>query len=427
MAQQRPPLSDYISILRRSVAAAQNEIPLPRGLTYDRWRIRLGGWRARLLQTRGVEFQQQLMFEIALAKLEVLSRLEEQILAGTANAAPGGGPAALGERSAPEGTAPADEAAVQADRPSKRSVVLHQPSGVVQYDAPPPPAFLTAARSWQSADISEADRTITTYPNPVWNRFWIIFALAAAWSLAFLALVSVLKLANYANAPVRLIWPEMSQSPLSAVKPPVPPVPQVSSASQPSVDGPVAAAVPTSPDTPPFELPTVYGIYAISGGKPIELEALPIRVPDPRIAISAIISTPSATTLATGKIVFVLFRRDLLSSAPDRISIRAVARIEQELKFSGGKAVTTNKVDSQWAIRSTAYEFRVAPLKQNQEMLVVRPEDPDFTLPAGRYALVIDDVGYDFTVAGPIKTTAQCLERSESVGGSLYSECRAVQ
>ena len=71
-----------------------------------------------------------------------------------------------------------------------------------------------------------------------------------------------------------------------------------------------------------FPLPSVYGIYAVSDGKLFELEALPGRVPDQRIFMSAIISKPSKTVIEDGRIFFVAFRRDLATSAPDRIAVR---------------------------------------------------------------------------------------------------------
>lgn len=173
-----------------------------------------------------------------------------------------------------------------------------------------------------------------------------------------------------------------------------------------------------------FELPTVYGVYALTQGKLIELKPLPITAPDQRVAISAIFSNLSLTKISTGKISFVLFRRNLSLNAPDRVSIRIVARVARQLKFAANKPAVTTAIDGQWAIRSNAYEYRAAPLNDLKEMIVARPEDIEFSLPAGRYALVFERVGYDFTIAGRITDAAQCLERSDTVGGTIYAECR---
>jgi hypothetical protein len=57
-------------------------------------------------------------------------------------------------------------------------------------------------------------------------------------------------------------------------------------------------------------------------------------------------------------------------------------------------------------------------------MVVVRPQDPDFALPSGRYVLVFGGLAYDFTVDGPITDPAQCLESFEAVNGPIFTECR---
>jgi hypothetical protein len=55
---------------------------------------------------------------------------------------------------------------------------------------------------------------------------------------------------------------------------------------------------------------------------------------------------------------------------------------------------------------------------------VIRPEDANFSFPAGRYALALKGQAYDFTVAGAVTETAQCIERVEAVNGTFYAECR---
>jgi hypothetical protein len=175
---------------------------------------------------------------------------------------------------------------------------------------------------------------------------------------------------------------------------------------------------------PDFEMPTLYGVYAVSDKKLFKLVSLPIKVPDQRIAISAMISKPSSTTIPIGNISFVVFRRDLPFSAPDKVFIRVVARVVREMKFSGFGPAKTVKIDDQWVVRSNSYEFGVAPLNNDPEMLTIRAANPDFTLPAGRYALALKWQAFDFNVGGEITDTAQCLERTEAVGSAVYSECR---
>ncbi len=44
----------------------------------------------------------------------------------------------------------------------------------------------------------------------------------------------------------------------------------------------------------------------------------------------------------------------------------------------------------------------VAPVEDNPEMIIIRPPTSNFVFPAGRYALVVKNEAYDFTVAGAI-------------------------
>ena len=170
--------------------------------------------------------------------------------------------------------------------------------------------------------------------------------------------------------------------------------------------------------------PRVYGVYAISNGQLNELDTLPGRVPDPRVHISTPINKPSHTILPDGRVVLIVFRRDFATSAPDRVSIRAVAKIRRGMTFDANGKADTATLEDLWTIRSVSYDFRVAPLGENSEMFVLRPEASDFVLPAGRYALVIKGQGYDFTVAGTVTEPAQCLERIQAANGTFYSECR---
>jgi hypothetical protein len=171
-------------------------------------------------------------------------------------------------------------------------------------------------------------------------------------------------------------------------------------------------------------LPNAYGVYAVNDGQLHELEPLVGRVPDQRVFMSTPIRTQSRTTLPDGRITFIVYRRDVASSAPDRVAVRVIAKVMRAMTFdTTGQAKTTDVEDS-WTIRNLSYEFRVAPLTEGSEMLVLRPENPDFLFSAGRYGLVIKGQAYDFTVAGPITEAAQCLENVKAANGTFYSECR---
>ncbi len=180
------------------------------------------------------------------------------------------------------------------------------------------------------------------------------------------------------------------------------------------------------PSAPSIPLPIEYGTYVLSNGQLTELDLLPIRVPDPRVAISPLISTPSRIHLPSGKLEFIVFRRDLANSAPDRVMVRVVAQVVRALKFDpGGKAITT-KVEDAWVIRSNSYQMRVAPVANNPEMILIRPDPSDFAFSPGRYALVLKGVAYDFTLDGPLTDAAHCLERTDALDLPVYTECRSL-
>lgn len=191
-------------------------------------------------------------------------------------------------------------------------------------------------------------------------------------------------------------------------------------AEQPAAVTPVAAA--SAPPPPPFPLPQNYGVYVVDNGQLVELERMTLRVPDPRVFFSPDITTPSRITLSNGKPTFVVFRRELANGAPEKAPVRVVARIVRETTFRNGRPVTAN-VDSVWRIRNNAHDLKVGPIADQREMISIAPE-ADYELPAGRYALVINGIGYDFNVAGTITATEQCLERMQSVNGDVFSECK---
>jgi hypothetical protein len=188
-----------------------------------------------------------------------------------------------------------------------------------------------------------------------------------------------------------------------------------------SAVGPVA---PSRPGIPSFPVPSAYGVFALTNGQLTELDALPIKVPDPRVGISAVISTPSRAHLPIGQLQFVVFRRDLASNAPDHVAMRVVAQVERALTFdSAGKPTVTNVADS-WVVRSNSYQMNVAPVADNPEMISIRPEHAEFLFPAGRYALALKGIAYDFTLDGPITDAAHCLERTDALNVPIYTECR---
>jgi hypothetical protein len=189
--------------------------------------------------------------------------------------------------------------------------------------------------------------------------------------------------------------------------------------SSPSEDHP--ALVESSPKAP-IILPTSFGIYVLSDNKLTELEALPINIPDLRIALSAEIKKPSTVTISDGKPAFIIFRRDLLNNAPQKVLLRVIARVARETKIVNGKAAIT-KIEGAWRIRDISRELKISPIAGQREMVIARLDD-DVFLAAGRFALVLNRVGYDFTINGPVQAPEFCLEGFEAANGSVFSQCR---
>lgn len=184
------------------------------------------------------------------------------------------------------------------------------------------------------------------------------------------------------------------------------------------------APLPELKRTPDIPQPEAYGIYALNDGRLYELEPLPGRVPDQRVFMSAMITKPSQTTVPDGRISFVAYRRDFATAAPSRAAVRVVARVARAMSITAGK-VDNRTVDDAWAIRNIDFELKVSPVDSKPEMLLLRGDSPDFVLTPGRYGLVLNNIAYDFTVAGQVTDMAHCLERTIAANGIFYSECRA--
>ena len=57
-------------------------------------------------------------------------------------------------------------------------------------------------------------------------------------------------------------------------------------------------------------------------------------------------------------------------------------------------------------------------------MYEVVGDDPDKLLSPGRYALILKDEAYDFSVAGEITDSRQCRESIAAANGTFYTECQ---
>jgi len=190
------------------------------------------------------------------------------------------------------------------------------------------------------------------------------------------------------------------------------------------LSAPVATPAPLPIPAKPAPLrPKDYGVYAIGQDSLTELELLPGRSPDIRIAVSAAIKTPSRTLLPNGHPKFLVFRRDVVSSISDRADVRIIARVAREFSpEAAGKKPGDG--DDTWVIRNVAFPFRASPLEDDRDMYELHSEDPDLELTPGRYALVLKNQSYDFSVAGKTVDPRQCIERTISSNGTYYSDCK---
>lgn len=247
---------------------------------------------------------------------------------------------------------------------------------------------------------------------------------------AMVRLVVVLGLIVAVAAGIAL-WPrlrpqlEALQFPTQRIADSAAALPKAASPTEPRADVAerlAAVANPAAPN-PGFPLPTTFGIYAISDAQLFELRPLPGRIPDQRVAVSAAITTPSQTTIASGDAKFIVFRRDSASNAPDHTEVRAVAKIVRAMGFDPSSKTVVSQSPDNWVIRNISFPYKTGPVDDHPEMFLIQPETPDQVLPPGRYALVIKGQGFDFTVAGPITDPRQCLERVDAANGAFYSPC----
>jgi hypothetical protein len=182
------------------------------------------------------------------------------------------------------------------------------------------------------------------------------------------------------------------------------------------------AAFRPPPPPPAFPRPTDYGVYALADNVLTELQLLPGRAPDVRVAISAAFRLPGKVSLPNGHPEFIVFRRDAATNILERAEVRVIARIARE--FSAASAGQRLDDSDAWVIRNFSYPYRASPVSDNPEMYKLHSEDPALQLPPGHYALILKNQSYYFSIEGDIVDSRQCIERVVSTNGTFYSACR---
>lgn len=219
------------------------------------------------------------------------------------------------------------------------------------------------------------------------------------------------------------LWQSATLSKRTSTSPEPQPAVAVTPSSGESVERtPDQPKEPATPAQPSMPLPTTFGVYALSEGQLKELKPVPGKIPDRRVAISAAITTPSATTLTSGDVSFIVFRPDGGVDATGT-EVRVVAKVSRAMGVDAtGKAAMVTAGDT-WVIRSMSFPYKVGPVEDQPRMLSLQPEQDGFTLSPGRYVVVVKGMGYDFTVAGTPTDPNQCVERINATNGAFYSPC----
>jgi hypothetical protein len=83
-------------------------------------------------------------------------------------------------------------------------------------------------------------------------------------------------------------------------------------------------------------------------------------------------------------------------------------------------------VTETWIVRDQGYNLRVSPLRENDEMVMLRLEQTGFSFPSGRYELILGGQAYDFVVAGEVTDPAHCVEGVATVRGLAFYECKPL-
>jgi hypothetical protein len=175
----------------------------------------------------------------------------------------------------------------------------------------------------------------------------------------------------------------------------------------------------------PFTLPTTYGVYAVQDHKLIELEQVQTAPVDPRIRTQLQITKPARTLIDGHRLDFVVFRRDLISTAPAKVQLRIAARIAQSMIFdTNGKPMVVKPPTDTWLIRERGWDLRVSPVRETGEMVILHTEDSDYSLSAGRYELLLGGQAYDFSIAGEVTDPAHCVEGVATPRGPVFYECK---
>lgn len=203
--------------------------------------------------------------------------------------------------------------------------------------------------------------------------------------------------------------------------PPVAPAPAERAATAPEV-APTPAPRPEEPSRSGIRLPETYGVFALRNGQLIELTNTLPRLPGRGGGTEAAIVEPSRQRFPDGRMSFVVRDRVFINGVPPRIAVGVVARIAREFVVDKGRRVTT-PLSGLWVLRSVGSEYRVDRLDDRQDTVLVQPDPPEASLPPGRYALLFNEMAYDFLIEGNVTDPVHCVERTATASDDTYEQC----
>ena len=375
---------DYHSILARAIAGAQSSSAQLRTLVYERARFNLK--RAFLFGYSSMGFADMMRhvneFERAIARIEAESVEQNRPSSVRVPPKPGFSEEPLVARES-------------ASRPPSEAVQILPPEPLMP--------IYSGLKSLQRTDSSQLTRIADEFVRHA--RFAHKSMTAALFAVAVIGAVII-----------SLLWPShRNPTPVEVAGGPA-----HTKTAAVSDEGETTSAVTTA--HLPFPIPSAFGVYVLSDNKLAELQPLPISIPDPRVALSAEITKPSAITISDNKPSFILFRRDLLNSAPQKITLRLIARVARQTKIVSGKVETIN-IEGSWRIRNIAHELKLSPVPGQREMILAQLDEGTALAP-GRYAMVLNRAGYDFLIAGDLRSPDFCLEEFEAANGAVFNQCR---
>jgi len=135
---------------------------------------------------------------------------------------------------------------------------------------------------------------------------------------------------------------------------------------------------------------------------------------------------PSHTNLPNGYPKFIVFHRDAATNISERAEVRIIAKVAREFSAEvAGKKLNDSEDATTWVLRNVSFPFRSSPLADSPEMYELHSEDPALELTLGRYALILKNQAYDFSIQGRIVDPKQCnIERIVATNGTFYSDCK---